>query len=246
VIDLVYPLKAGGSRLNDAELRWSLRSAAQHLQLPIGEVYLFGHRPEWLSGVIHVPMDDRGDKAENLKAKYRRMCDTVELSDPFLLLDDDHIFLAPTSEIPAHTRGPLAALCREYRGTAHGRYLQAALNALTEQGLPSRNYQIHYPMLIDKATLRRAVALMRRPMVMGSIYGNLVNGPTVEVTKDFRANNDADFRRLVDGPFMSLSPAVRARIPELVKLLDRTFATPSPWERQAAAPVAALAVAVAS
>lgn len=236
-IDLVYPLKAGGSRADDAELRYSLRSVVANVQLPLGRLFLFGHRPTWLTDdVVHVPMSDRGDKAINLREKYRAMCDTDEISDPFLLLDDDHTFLQPTTEIPLHTMGALKDLCDQYRGRMHGRYLLAAYQKLVREKLPTRSYQIHYPMLVDKATLARSVELMTAPMVMGSIYGNLVDGPTVEVAQDFRVNRPAQFEDRKGGAFVSFAPIMR---PEWMRFLEERFPDPSPWETAAVAKVAA-------
>lgn len=231
-MDLVYPIKKGGSKIDDAELRYSLRSVALNLRLELGELYVFGHLPAWLHGAHHVEMTDRADKALNLREKYRRMCGTAELSDPFLLLDDDHMFLQPTSEIPLHTKGALLDLANQYRNTTHGRYLRAAYLRLRSEKLPTRNYQIHYPMIITKAILRGAVGIMNGPMVMGSLYGNIVDGPTVEIDHDFRVNRPDEFEARRIGPFMSLPPVLR---PEWLAFLEQTFTEPSQWEAPAAA-----------
>jgi hypothetical protein len=155
------------------------------------------------------------------------MCTIAELSDPFLLLDDDHMFLQPTSEIVVHSKGQLVDLCNKYNGTVHGRYLRNAYNRLRAEHMPLINYQIHYPMLIEKKMLRASVALMNMPMVMGSIYGNLVDGPRVELKHDFRVNTMEDFKLMSEGPFMSLPPSQK---PAWLKFLEDRFPTPSRWE----------------
>jgi hypothetical protein len=228
VIDLVYPLRQGGSRLHDAELRYSLRSVEENLHMDLGRLFLFGHKPSWLYGAVHIRMEDTGDKANNLREKYRRMCALDELSDPFLLLDDDHLFLHPTTEVPLYTMGALLDLCNKYAGRVHGRYLSAAYRQLVRKGLPLRNYQIHHSMLIHKEPLRQAIALMTSPMVMGSIYGNIVNGPTVEVERDFRVNRQKDWLALKDGPFVSFSPVL---LPEWYAFLKERFPQPTRYEQ---------------
>lgn len=234
MIDLVYPLKENGSRLGDWELRYSLRSVERHLKLDLGRLWIFGYQPSWLSPDVHVRMVDKGDKAMNLRAKYARMVEHVDISDPFLLLDDDHIFLKDATIVPAVTKGVLVDLVRKYQGTAHGRYLRFCLDQLIALGLPTRNYQIHYPMLIEKAVLGRAVAAMRKPMVMGSIYGNMVNGPTEELKQDYRMNTEQEFLALKDGPFISLPPRSS---PQAVAFVSSRFPAPSRWEIEEAAVV---------
>jgi hypothetical protein len=227
MIDIVYPLIRSGSRIDDAELRYSLRSVVQNVRLPLGQVYLFGHRPRWIHDVVHVSMEDKADKAMNLREKYLRMTTMPELSDPFLLLDDDHLFLRPASEIPVHTRGMLADYQKEFRSTSYGRYLATTYRQLVKEKLPLRNYQIHYPMLIRKPILARAVAMMTGPMVMGSLYGNIVDGETVEITHDFRIRRSEHFSALQDGAFLSFPPILR---PEWVTFLASRFPEPSRWE----------------
>lgn len=226
-MDIVYPIKKGGSKSEDAELRYSLRSLERHLRVDVRDLFIFGYLPSWVRDAQHIPMEDRRDKAINLREKYRRMCSVGELSNPFLLLDDDHIFLRDTAEVPLHTNGELKDLVRKYIGTTHGRYLSAALRRLVHAKLPARNYQIHYPLLIHKETLASAVSMMRAPMVMGSIYGNLLDGPTVEVAHDFRVNTEEEFQQHSAGPFMSLPPRQR---PDWLAFLTDRFQTPSRWE----------------
>lgn len=227
MIDIVYPIKQGGSRVNDLELRYSLRSVEACLRLPVRNLYIFGFMPGWLHGATNIAMRDVGDKANNLRAKYQKMCELEVLSDPFLLLDDDHIFLAPTAEIPLHTRGMLSE--HTSQSGMYGTYLRNAYQVLLAAKLPTRNYQIHYPMLLAKGILARTVALMTKPMVMASIYGNLLDGPTRELGSDFRVRQPKDFVGLSAGPFLSFPPYLR---PEWTKFLAQRFPTASRWEDQ--------------
>lgn len=226
MIDIAYPLRSGGSLTGDSELRYSLRSVACFVRLPIGELRIFGYRPPWLRDAIVERMSDRADKALNLRAKYEAMV-ASDLSDPFLLLDDDHIFLAPTDAIPCHARGTLAAAAAEVKGSRYGRYMTAALDALVRADLPTRNYQIHYPILVAKDTLRQALALMTEPMVMASLYGNIQTGPTTEVGADFKLGLPRDLRKV--GAFVSLMNG-STRYPEIRDLLAARLPDSSRWE----------------
>ena len=227
-IDLCYPLAQGGSHYEDLELRYSLRSVDANLRLPVRDLYLFGDRPGWLRNTVrHVPMVQLTDKARDITAKYRKMCATETLSDPFLLLDDDHIFLQPTTEIPVYTRGLLAAALVDYGDSTYGRYIRACYDQLVQRGLPTKNYQVHFPMVIHKDRLRAALRLMTEPMVMGSLYGNMLDGPTVEIDHDFKVKRKSDFPLLRDGSFCSFQPWL---IPEWTSFLEQRFPLPSRWE----------------
>lgn len=232
-LSLVFPLKEGGRPDDNIELRWCLRSIEKHLRIPVGEVFVFGHRPRWLSGdVHHIPMRDQGDKAMNLRAKYDRMVNTDAISSPFLLLDDDHIFMAETTEIPLHTWGDFLPFLTQFGKQTQAVYMRAAYDALVARGLPTRNYQVHYPLLIHKPVLAEAVSMMTKPAVMGSIYGNLIGGPSVEITADFKLNTTDDFRRLRASPFISVSDRGLARL-GVRAFFTAAFPQKSRWEAPA-------------
>lgn len=55
MIDVVYKL-GNGSRFDDAELRYSLRSLSNFRDL--GKIYVVGKKPAWIKNVIHIPAGD--------------------------------------------------------------------------------------------------------------------------------------------------------------------------------------------
>ena len=95
--DAVYPL-GSGSKWNNNELRYSLRSLEKNL-VDLRNVYIVGYRPEWLTGAIHIPCDDPlpHNKDGNIIRKILRACQTPGLSEDFLQVSDDQILLRPLS-----------------------------------------------------------------------------------------------------------------------------------------------------
>ena len=105
-VDVVYALGTG-SKWQDNELRYSLRSLEKFCG-NLGRVFIVGHKPDWVTGVIHIPHDDwkqghpeyrkrRGDvghKDGNIIRKVLAACKT-DLSERFLFASDDQCFLAP-------------------------------------------------------------------------------------------------------------------------------------------------------
>lgn len=229
-LDIVYPLRAMGSRVQDLELRYSLRGVQTHLRMELGGLFLFGYLPTWVGDAKVIPGRDRSDKALNLLAKYQQMID-ADTSDPFLLLDDDHVFLAPHAEIPLHTRGQLEEYRREFRSSSYGRYLANCLSILRAHGLAERNYQLHFPLLIHKATLARVLEIAgHTPTVMASLYGNMLAGATVEVARDFKLNKPKDLPAHHQAPLVSLSDGI-VRDRTVQDFLRAALPDPSRWER---------------
>lgn len=228
-LDVVYPLRRKGSTYGDNELRYSLRGIERNMAVDaIGTVWLYGHRPEWVRDIEHVKMDDYYDKAVNLQRKYEAMMANAALSDPFLLMDDDHFFLAPTTAIPLYARGTLDEHAPRRPGI-YGAYMRAAMHALRAAGLPTRNYQIHFPMLIEKARLAKTLAIMTKPMVMASVYGNVGDGPAIETPNDFRVTAENDLHFFIDAPYCSVVDAMLLRVEAAI--LAKRLPTPSRWER---------------
>ncbi len=65
--------------------------------------------------------------------------------------------------------------------------------------------------------------------VMGSLYGNVVDGPTTEVTRDFVVRRPADFPTIRDAAFVALTDRVM-RDKKALALLAELLPEPSPWE----------------
>ncbi len=90
-IDLVYVVGTG-SRWNDNELRFSLRSVSKNLS-NVGKVFIVGECPDYLKNVIHIPASDIFDSAinadGNMTHKLLLVCNNKELSDDFLFMNDD-------------------------------------------------------------------------------------------------------------------------------------------------------------
>ena len=77
-----------GSKYDDKELRYSLRSVEKYTD---ADVILVGHKPSWYQGEYHEVKD--GDNA--YVNKWRKITFACWLVDEFIQMDDDFILLAP-------------------------------------------------------------------------------------------------------------------------------------------------------
>jgi len=94
---VIIPL-GHGSRNNDLELRYCLRSMEQYLT-GYGDVFIIGRKPGWLKNVIHIPFDEgfapQGyEKERNIYNKIMAACADDRVTDDFLFMNDDHFLKA--------------------------------------------------------------------------------------------------------------------------------------------------------
>ncbi|MFF4385619.1 hypothetical protein ACFY0G_02315 [Streptomyces sp. NPDC001552] len=154
--DLVVPLREGK---NNQQLRYALRSWAEHL--PHGRVWLVGYRPYWTAGVEHIPTVQHGSKYENTTTAVRAACEHDEVSDPFILMNDDFFTMRPVEQVPVLHRGRVADVEHYYASRASGSYLRGMRETrarLAELGHPDPlSYELHVPLTVAKAGMLAAL-----------------------------------------------------------------------------------------
>lgn len=96
MIDIVVPLGVKSGWGNHEELRYALRSAEKFVP-GLRRVWVIGHRPPWLDPQYHLPHPDpyKKNKDANLIQKVVRACVQEDLSENFIRMSDDQLFLAP-------------------------------------------------------------------------------------------------------------------------------------------------------
>jgi hypothetical protein len=211
--DIVYRVRPGD---NNDELRYSLRSVAKNL--PHRRVWMVGHKPAWTSDLVrHIPGDRVQGKWRAIYDNVVRACEHPDVSERFLLVDDDVYMLQPVDRMPMWHLGSLEerlAAISKRRGT-DGDWqdtLRVTIDYLQGKGVEHPiSYEVHAPMLFDKAV---ALPLLRdawetgNPVQARSVYGNLANvggvrHPDTKVvqgrslkTPDVLSTTDASLRNL--------------------------------------------------
>jgi glycosyltransferase involved in cell wall biosynthesis len=149
IIDVVYPLTR--SRWNNQELRYSIRSLEQYCT-GYRDIHVIGILPSWLQNTRYHPYFDKYAKAQNIMRKLIHAARCEEISDPFLYINDDHIFVKDTnvSQMPYLYGDPTHILSRPEEDPYRHTVLQ------TLRLYPgARYYDIHKPMLIYKEQMLR-------------------------------------------------------------------------------------------
>lgn len=93
-MDVVYILGTG-SLCNNEEIRYSLRALEQNM-LDMGKLFIIGEDPGFLKDFTHIPARDiYKQKWQNGYSKIRMAASLAEVSDEFLLMNDDFFMLEP-------------------------------------------------------------------------------------------------------------------------------------------------------
>lgn len=178
-LDVVYVVKEGAW---NEELRYSLRSLKN---IPHKRVFIFGGKPDWVNtkNVIYVPISQtRGNKWDNTAYNLLQVCLNEEVSDEFILFNDDFYVLKKIDTLDyyydrtlASRRADFFARMPIYRFKTNGytgRLLQAE-RALLKDNLPTRNYELHIPMIFHKRRLAEIIQSYNNIGAKRSLYGNL-------------------------------------------------------------------------
>ena len=127
-MDVVYIL-GHGSLSADEEIKYSVRSLERNM-LDLGAIYVVGSKSKYLPWVKHISAyDEYPEKWKNMLYKVRLACEDEQITDEFLLMNDDFFMLEPFhgSEYPFYR-------AKRGDGGPNGMY----------------SFQLHCPMRINK------------------------------------------------------------------------------------------------
>lgn len=235
--DIVIPL-GQGSRWNDNEIRYCLRSVAKYL--PKARVFIVGYKPKWLNSVEHIPfVEDSAQEAKerNIMRKILAACDHPGLSDDFLFMNDDFFLLKkPPVNYPFYFDKPLEQKIEARRTRDHYWYAQVnTCKILKKEGLETLNYDVHFPIIYNKEKFRQVMSMydwsVKHGYVVKSLYCNTleVEGKRAKDCKLITRKRKEDFRLYVKGKHM-FSIGDGAINGQLEFFLRELFPTPSRFE----------------
>lgn len=151
-MDVVYKL-GHGSKSDDKELRYSLRSLSNFEDLD--KVFVVGFKPRWLQNVIHIPAVDAhpANKDCNLINKLILACYHPEISEDFVNMSDDQIFLKEVSKeelMQPYYDNSLLNCGENGRLSRWKKRLHNTIDALKNNNLPCNCYETHIPTVLNK------------------------------------------------------------------------------------------------
>lgn len=224
-MDVVYVCRPGN---RNEELRYSLRSL---VNVPHDRVWIAGHMPTFVRGAGHIPVGFARSKYAHTSASLRAACSHAEVSESFVLMNDDFFVMRPTPEIPVLHRGPIEEVEAEYvrrGGITYVASMRQAAGWLAEQGCePVLSYELHAPLPVVKAQMAEVLDLGVAGLETHkrTVYGNLgrIGG---ERSHDYKVIGR---EWSMSWPFISTMDHIFAR-DEVGRYIRARFPEPSPYE----------------
>lgn len=175
-MDLVYVCRDG----DNEELRYSIRSAVANLKHD--NIWVVGGKPDWYTG-NYVAVPQRHSKYENVRANLYAIVNSTDISDDFILMNDDFFILSKIVRLgtyhAGHIRDRIKELQARYRASAYITILKNSLRHLMRLGIPNPlNYALHVPFTMNKDKLK---PLLELDVSWRTVYGNLYYKGGIEV-----------------------------------------------------------------
>lgn len=148
LIDVVIPVGTGSVNSNN-ELRFCLRSIEKNLR-GYRNIWIVGFMPKWLKNLKHIPFKEYHPKANNIHDKISAACEHPEVSDEFILFNDDYFLTGETHATIYHNFYSRQALADVMERKRSDPYRRLVVDTINETGM-NQYYDIHMPMRMKKS-----------------------------------------------------------------------------------------------
>jgi hypothetical protein len=168
-VDAVYICRGGPNE----ELRYSIRSVIKNM--PHSKIWVVGGKPDWYVGNYIEVLQD-GQKYDNARANLKAIVDSDEISDDFILMNDDFFVINKIESVPTWYTGTIRARVEEIKKTrmpnsSYIRLLSKTNKAIQQLGIDvPLDYELHTPMVMNKQKLGNVINI---DSLWRSTYGNM-------------------------------------------------------------------------
>ena len=225
LMDIVYFTREG----ENEELKYSLRSLSN---LKYDRVVFYGGCPKGIRPDRWIHPDQIGrTKWDRVKNMYRTACLDDNITEEFILMNDDFYIMRPT-DIPVAYRCSLEHHIMEMelafgdRITQYTKLLRGVLRTLTAMNKTTFSYDLHIPMVFNRKKLLYLLNNFPDLHGMRSLYGNYweIGGKQMD---DVKARNAHE---LIDDNLTFLSSSDESWGGNIGKLVKGRFPERSKYE----------------
>lgn len=235
--DLVYVVRPGD---RNPELQMSLRSVAANL--PHRKVWLCGYRPTWASGVESIELEPLADKFDNQIQSLRAACANDEISEQFILMNDDFFVMRPIDRVPLLHGPTVQELHDQMIAAGKGRdaawlvAMRSTLAQMQKWGYENPlSYERHSPIPMSRERLGAVLERARGPFLCQSAYAAMTDeagtyGPDAKAETQPLTQFE-QFEQYVEerSPFISTHDVSFVRLP-VGRYVRKKFPKPGPYE----------------
>lgn len=168
-LDIVYFIK---NTPHNEEFRYSLRSVCQNM--PFNRVWVFGGCPQKIVPDVRVRVEQTGrTKWDKVRNMYKLVCENKEITDDFIMFNDDFYVMRPTDRLVPLYRGSLSehiSVLESKRPSEYSKLLRRCRDVLGGEPL---SYELHTPFIFNKEKLLRLLEDYPDAHCMRTMYGNL-------------------------------------------------------------------------
>lgn len=199
-LDIVYFVKEWPT---NEELRFSLRSVAKNM--PHKRVWIFGGCPRGISPNIRVKVKQNGKtKWDNVRSMFEIACENKELTENFILFNDDFYVMKPINYIKPGYRGTLDEHIKILEAgnynklSEYSRLLRRSLLELEKLGYKPLSYELHTPFIFNKEKMLKMLKEHPDWRSTRTMYGNVYNigGERASDVKIFSSKTELDYKNL--------------------------------------------------
>lgn len=182
--DLVYILKQSE---DNPDLKMSLRSIEKYCTFR--KIWIVGYKPSWLTNVEYLPTVQTGNKWKNSELNWRTACECPDISEDFILMNDDFIALREIHDwknslnVCLGTISDEANIWKRKQRPSRWQYGFMYAEDLLKKCYANTdyNYEVHMPIIINRKkylkflNMKPIKEFMETPKVLHkrSIYKNL-------------------------------------------------------------------------
>lgn len=234
-MDVVYICREG----ENEELRYSIRSVVENM--PHDKVWVVGGKPSWYKG-NYIEVRQFKTKLANARANMDAIVASEEISEDFVLMNDDFFIMQPLQEIKYYYSGTLSNKIEYFRKkhprSVYTKLLLNSMKALRRHGIMRPlDYTLHVPMVMNRQKLKEVLPLS---ISWRLSYGNVHNVGGIEVvapdspTKDVKIYLENDQLTSVDkNPLSKIYLSTEDRAFEKMKdFFQEKFPNPSKYEKK--------------
>jgi hypothetical protein len=208
MIDILYVL-GQGSQWENRELRYSLRSVCR-FATGVSRVFVVGHDPGFLKDAQVFPVADTSNNKEyNIAAMIAWASKNTDISEDFLMLNDDHFLIAPI-HAPAYPLYQVGLLEDRIPKVVSAQYRASLVNTrehLLKAGKPTMSFEPHTPITFNRSHFLQLTPvweesrIRRAGYVARSIYCNYLGlvGTTIADVKLRKPKGPEDVAKRVAG-----------------------------------------------